>query len=75
MAWRGRATAALACTTNFRVESLKPSIDHFIARAQVILSSSDHSTVPQSLQTMECDRGSNLQGPRTIVLPSSWVDV
>ena len=76
MTWRGRVTAAMACTTNSRVESQKPSPEiHSISHAPVILSSSDHSTVPQSSQTMECDRGSNWQVPKTIVRPSSWWDV
>ena len=43
-----------------------------IARAPVILSLSGHSTMPRLPQMMECDRGSSLQVPRTIVLPSSW---
>ena len=73
MAWRDRVTAALACATDFCLESQKPSpVVHPIAHAPVILSSSDHSTVPRSPQTMECDRCSNWQVSRTIVLPFSW---
>ena len=74
--WRGRVTAAQVCETDSRKESQKRSpVDHPIAHAPVILSSSDHSTVPRSPQTRKCDRGSNWQVPRTIVLPSLWWDV
>ena len=73
MAWRGGVTAPLACATNSRVESQKPSLEvHPIAHAAVILSSSDRSTVTRLQQTTEYDRGSNWQVPGKIVLPFSW---
>ena len=76
MAWRGRVISVLACTTDSRVESQKPStVVYPVAHVQVIISSSDHSTLLRSPQTIKCDRGSNLQVPRKIVLPSLWWDV
>ena len=56
MAWRNRVTAALPCTADSCVKPRKPfHDDHPIAHAPVILSSSDHSKVPRSPKTMECD--------------------
>ena len=58
------ATAALVYTTDFHVELKKPSfVVQPVTHAPVILSSSYHSTVPRSPQTMECDPGSNWQVP------------
>ena len=68
MAWRNRVTAALPYKANSCVKPRKPfHDDHPIAHAPVILSSSDHSTVPRSPQTMECDRGNRWQVSTYIV--------
>ena len=76
MVWRVRVSAALACATDTHIEPQKSSpVNHRIAYAPIILSLSEHSTAPRSLQMIECDRGSSLYVRRMIILPSLWWDV